>query len=94
VSTRGNGNDEDLPAKVDPEASEGALAEAESPAGEDRPAEESGLAERLRLVPGFEPGTVAEVYRKGFTYKDRLLRPALVKVASEGDDSAGGSDLQ
>jgi molecular chaperone GrpE (heat shock protein) len=37
---------------------------------------------------------VAEVYRKGFTYKDRLLRPALVKVASEGDGSAGGSDLQ
>ena len=31
---------------------------------------------------GFEPGTVAEVYRKGFRYRDRLLRPALVKVAS------------
>ena len=45
-------------------------------------------------APGFEPGTVAEVYRKGFTYKDRLLRPALVKVASEGDGSTGGSDLQ
>lgn len=45
-------------------------------------------------APGFEPGTVAEVYRKGFTYKDRLLRPALVKVASEGDGSPGGSDLQ
>jgi molecular chaperone GrpE len=206
VSTRGNGNDEELPAKVDPEASEGALAEAGTPAGEDRPAEENGLAERpagdeaealrrecaelreallrrradfenyrrrverdrgaaaaeaeadvLRPIlgtldnleralsatgdgaglregvelthrelktlleslgvreidplgqrfdpalqqailhepaPGFEPGTVAEVYRKGFTFKDRLLRPALVKVASEDDGSAGGSDLQ
>jgi molecular chaperone GrpE len=42
-------------------------------------------------VPGFEPDAVAEVFRKGFTYKDRLLRPALVKVASEGDgDVAGG----
>lgn len=205
MSTRGNGNDENLPAAVPPEASEGALEAAEAPAGEGRPAE-SGLAERpagdeaealrrecaelreallrrradfenyrrrverdrgaaaaeaeadvLRPIlgtvdnleralsatgaeaglregvelthrelktlleslgvreidplgqrfdpalqqailhepaPGFEPGTVAEVYRKGFTYKDRLLRPALVKVASEGDGSAGGSDLQ
>jgi molecular chaperone GrpE len=47
-------------------------------------------------VPGFEAGTVAEVYRKGYTFKDRLLRPALVKVASaateedEGDDGAEG----
>ena len=38
---------------------------------------------------GFEPGTVAEVFRKGFTYKDRLLRPALVKVASGGSRAAG-----
>jgi len=206
VSTRGNGNDENLPAAVPPEASEGALAAAEAPAGEGRPADESGLDERpagdeaealrrecaelreallrrradfenyrrrverdrgaaaaeaeadvLRPIlgtvdnleralsatgaeaglrqgvelthrelktlleslgvreldplgqrfdpslhqailhepaAGFEAGTVAEVYRKGFTYKDRLLRPALVKVASEGDGSAGGSDLQ
>lgn len=34
---------------------------------------------------GFEPGTVAEVFRKGYRYKERLLRPALVKVASEQD---------
>ena len=42
--------------------------------------------------PGFEPGTVSEVYRKGFRYRDRLLRPALVKVASEppGADPEGG----
>ena len=44
-------------------------------------------------APGFEPGTVAEVYRTGFTFKGRLLRPALVKVASgeaesEPDDGA------
>ena len=43
---------------------------------------------------GFEPGTVAEVYRKGFRYRDRLLRPALVKVAS-GDEGPGpeGGDV-
>ena len=42
--------------------------------------------------PGFEPGTVSEVYRKGFRFRDRLLRPALVKVASEppGADPEGG----
>jgi len=47
---------------------------------------------------GFEPGTVAEVLRKGYRYKDRLLRPALVKVArgTEEDDEArdGGEGLQ
>jgi molecular chaperone GrpE len=46
-------------------------------------------------VTGFEPGTVAEVLRKGFRYRDRLLRPALVKVAGgePGPDAAGG-DVQ
>jgi len=44
---------------------------------------------------GFEPGTVAEVFRKGYTYKERLLRPALVKVASGGSGRAGdGGDVQ
>jgi len=45
---------------------------------------------------GFEAGTVAEVYRKGYTYKDRLLRPAFVKVASEGSPGTadGGADVQ
>ena len=45
---------------------------------------------------GFEAGTVAEVYRKGYTFKERLLRPALVKVASgatEGDEG-GGAEQQ
>ena len=44
---------------------------------------------------GFEPGTVSEVYRKGFRYRDRLLRPALVKVASDsGDTGHDGGDVQ
>jgi molecular chaperone GrpE len=38
---------------------------------------------------GFAEGTVAKVFRKGYTYRDRLLRPALVKVSS-GEDGAGG----
>jgi molecular chaperone GrpE len=40
-------------------------------------------------VPGLEEGTVAEVFRKGYTYKGRLLRPALVKVASGGPADGG-----
>jgi molecular chaperone GrpE len=39
-------------------------------------------------VPGLTEGTVAEVFRKGFTFGDRLLRPALVKVA-KGDGQEG-----
>ena len=35
-------------------------------------------------VPGVPEGTVVEVYRKGYSYRDRLLRPALVKVAASG----------
>jgi molecular chaperone GrpE len=34
-------------------------------------------------VPGHEDGTVVEVYRKGYALGDRLLRPALVKVAKQ-----------
>jgi molecular chaperone GrpE len=44
-------------------------------------------------APGFAGGTVAEVFRKGYRYRDRLLRPALVKVASgtpESDADDGG----
>lgn len=33
------------------------------------------------VVPGLLEGTVAESFRKGYSYRDRLLRPALVKVA-------------
>jgi molecular chaperone GrpE len=47
-------------------------------------------------VPGFEAGTVGEVYRKGYTFKERLLRPALVKVASGADDGGreGGAERE
>ena len=41
-------------------------------------------------VPGHEEGTVVEVFGKGYTYKDRLLRPALVKVAKGRDGDSGG----
>jgi molecular chaperone GrpE len=42
-------------------------------------------------APGFEEGTVVEVFRKGYTLHDRLLRPALVKVA-KGDDPGEGTE--
>ena len=35
------------------------------------------------VVPGVPEGTVVEVFRKGYFLRDRLLRPALVKVAAE-----------
>jgi molecular chaperone GrpE len=41
-------------------------------------------------VPGATPGTVVEVFAKGYRLRDRLLRPALVKVAKEA--SAEGSE--
>jgi len=43
-------------------------------------------------APGFGPGTVSEVFRKGYRYRDRLLRAALVKVASgpQGEGPEGG----
>jgi molecular chaperone GrpE len=37
-------------------------------------------------APGFAEGTVVETFRKGYSFKDRLLRPALVKVAKGPDD--------
>ncbi len=39
-------------------------------------------------APGHADGTVVEVYRKGYALRDRLLRPALVKVAQadQGDE--------
>lgn len=47
-------------------------------------------------VPGVEEGTVAEVFRKGYSYKERLLRPALVKVAKgaeDGEDPGGDGGI-
>jgi molecular chaperone GrpE len=41
-------------------------------------------------VPGLAEGTVAEVFRKGYTFGDHLLRPALVKVA-KGEPEPGGA---
>jgi len=45
------------------------------------------------VAPGLPEGTIVEVFRKGYSFKDRLLRPALVKVA-KAPDGAGesGSD--
>jgi molecular chaperone GrpE len=44
-------------------------------------------------APGFADGTVVAVFRKGYTYRDRLLRPAMVKVAKgEEAPSDDGSD--
>jgi molecular chaperone GrpE len=36
-------------------------------------------------VPGFPDNTVVETFRKAYFFKDRLLRPALVKVAKGAD---------
>ncbi len=41
------------------------------------------------VVAGQPEGTVVEVFRKGYSYRDRLLRPALVKVAKAPDRSSG-----
>jgi molecular chaperone GrpE len=43
-------------------------------------------------VPGVAEGTVAEVFRKGYTFGDRLLRPALVKVAKGEPESSDERD--
>jgi molecular chaperone GrpE len=40
------------------------------------------------VAPGFAEGQVIEVLRKGYSFRDRLLRPALVKVA-KGEDGSG-----
>jgi molecular chaperone GrpE len=47
--------------------------------------------EAIRQVPSDEhpPGTVVEVYQKGYVMKNRLLRPALVAVVGpDGGDSS------
>jgi len=49
------------------------------------------------VVAGAVPGTVVEVFAKGYRLRDRLLRPALVKVAKEasaegGEPSAGDQE--
>lgn len=42
-------------------------------------------------VEGFQQGVILEQMQSGYTLNDRLLRPALVKVASGRKPSAGGS---
>jgi len=42
-------------------------------------------------VPGVADGTIVDVFRKGYFLKDRLLRPAMVKVA-QGTDGADSED--
>jgi len=37
------------------------------------------------FVPGVAEGTIVETFRKAYFLKERLLRPALVKVAKEAD---------
>lgn len=44
------------------------------------------------VAPGFAAGTVVEAFRKGYSFKDRLLRPALVKVAKDPEDEDGADD--
>jgi molecular chaperone GrpE len=41
-------------------------------------------------APGFQDGTVVEVFRKGYFLGGRLLRPALVKVARAPEGSEPG----
>jgi molecular chaperone GrpE len=49
------------------------------------------LHEAVAMQPAgeFAPGSVMEVFRKGYRLQDRLLRPARVVVASEesGEES-------
>lgn len=41
--------------------------------------------------PGVEPGMVLEEMQRGYRYKDRLIRPSLVKVAASHDQTAGAA---
>jgi molecular chaperone GrpE len=43
-------------------------------------------------VPGADDGTIVETFRKAYFLRDRLLRPALVKVAQGSDGDLPDSD--
>jgi len=43
-------------------------------------------------VPGLSDGEIAEVFRKGYSFGERLLRPALVKVAKGEEPEDGNGD--
>ncbi len=53
---------------------------------------ESHQALSHEAVPGSADGTIVEVFRKGYRFKDRLLRPALVKVAKGDEEPADTSN--
>jgi molecular chaperone GrpE len=44
------------------------------------------------FVPGVAEGTVTETFRKGYLFKERLLRPAIVKVAKAAEEEAAPSE--
>ena len=70
--------------------------------------EKQGLAEVEAVGQAFDPhvheavsrvetdeypeGTVVEVFQKGYIFKDRLIRPAMVSVARALDEEAAGDD--
>ena len=48
------------------------------------------LHQAMQMVPSAQPAnTVVDVYQKGYTINDRILRPALVTVSS-GEEPKGG----
>jgi len=65
--------------------------EAKDPTGE-RFDPELHQALSYEAVPGFEDGTIVEVYRKAYFLGGRLLRAALVKVARGADEAAEGGE--
>jgi molecular chaperone GrpE len=44
-------------------------------------------------APGVEAGTIVEVFQKGYLFKNRLLRPALVLVAKDEEGSPADEAL-
>ncbi len=44
------------------------------------------------IAPGVAEGTVIETFRKGYLFKERLLRPAIVKVAKAAEQEGAPSE--
>jgi molecular chaperone GrpE len=57
--------------------------------GQDAPFDPQ-VQEAIRQIPreGCAPGTVVEIYQRGYLLKDRLLRPALVAVSSRLEEDS------
>jgi molecular chaperone GrpE len=72
------------------------LLEAEGVASKDPSGErfdpELHQALAYEAAPGFEDGTIVEVYRKAYFLGGRLLRPALVKVARGESGGTNGEE--